>query len=227
MSVLERFIIANQRLSGAIERRLPTVFRQHIYTVYKYKAAELINRRSRQIVLDVGGGKDCPFLPFLKAPCGHLIVALDISQEELRRNRQLANKIVADAASDRLPLRDGSIDLVLSRSVVEHIRDNAVFFANCARVLRPGGIMMHAFPGRFAPFALMNQLLPNRLARRLVGYLHPHWREEDNYGFLAYYNRCYFSALKDLLHKNDFTNSGSIYFITKAFILIFSFHFTF
>jgi hypothetical protein len=51
---------------GAIERRLPAVFRQHIYTLYKYQAVELINRRNRQIVLDVGGGKDCPFLPFLK-----------------------------------------------------------------------------------------------------------------------------------------------------------------
>jgi hypothetical protein len=66
--------------------------------------------------------------------------------------------------------------------------------------------MVHAFPGRFAPFALINQLLPNRLARRLVGYLHPHWRYEDNYGFLAFYDRSYFSALRDLLHQNDLTN---------------------
>jgi hypothetical protein len=66
--------------------------------------------------------------------------------------------------------------------------------------------MVHAFPGRYAPFALINQLLPNRLARRLVGYLHPEWLEEDNYGFLAFYDRCYFSAVRDLLDCNGFEN---------------------
>jgi SAM-dependent methyltransferase len=206
MSALVRFIIANQRLSGAIERRLPAVFKQHIQTLYKYRAAELINRQSEQIVLDIGGGKDCPFLPFLEAPRGHLIIALDLSEQELRRNYQVDNKIVADAASDRLPFRDSSVDVVVSRSVVEHIANNGMFFANCARVLRPGGVMVHAFPGRFAPFALINQLLPNWLARRLVGYLHPDWRDEDNYGFLAFYDRCYFSAVQRLLLRNDFTN---------------------
>jgi SAM-dependent methyltransferase len=206
MSLLARFIAANQRLSKATEDRLPAVFKRHIQTLYKYKAAELVNRRPGQVVLDIGGGKECPFLHYLDAPSWHLIIALDLSEQELRRNRQVQHKIVADAATNRFPFRDGSADLVVSRSVVEHIRDNAAFFGNCARVLRPGGIMLHAFPGRFAPFALINQLLPNWFARRLVGYLHPEWLEEDNYGFLAFYDRCYFSAVRDLLACNGFDN---------------------
>jgi SAM-dependent methyltransferase len=205
-SLLARFIAANQRLSKATEDRLPARFKRHIQTLYKYKAAELVNRRPGQVVLDIGGGKECPFLRYLDAPRCHLIIALDLSEEELRRNHQLEHKIVGDAAANRFPFRDASADLVASRSVVEHIRDNAAFFANCARVLRPGGIMVHAFPGRYAPFALINQLLPNRLARQLVGYLHPEWLEEDNYGFLAFYDRCHFSAVRDLLDCNGFEN---------------------
>jgi SAM-dependent methyltransferase len=64
----------------------------------------------------------------------------------------------------RISIRDGSADLVVSLAVVEHIHDNAVFFRNCAYVLRPGGVMIHVFSGRFAPFALMNQLLPNPIS---------------------------------------------------------------
>jgi SAM-dependent methyltransferase len=207
MSLFARFIAANKRLSQATEARLPTAFKRHIQTVYKYHAADLINRRSGQIVLDIGGGKECPFLPYVGAPSSHLVITLDISEEELRRNHQLACKVVADAASHDLPLRDGSFDVVVSRSVVEHIRDNAAFFENCAHVLRPGGVMFHAFPGRYAPFSLMNQVLPNWFARRLVAALHPEWREEDNYGFLAFYNRCYFSAVQELLDRNGFTNA--------------------
>jgi SAM-dependent methyltransferase len=192
MSLFARFIAANKRLSKAVEDRLPGVFRRHIYTLYKYEVAALLNRRPGQIVLDVGRGKECSFLPYVDAPRTHLIVALDISEEELRRNRGLDRKIVADAAAYGFPVRDRSADMVVSRSVVEHIRDNAAFFGNCARVLGPGGVMIHAFPGRFAPFALMNRALPNPLARRLVGFLHPEWVEEDNYGFLTFYDRCYF-----------------------------------
>jgi SAM-dependent methyltransferase len=204
MSLLARFIGVNQQLSKVTEDRLPAAFRRHIQTLYKHKAAELINRRPGQVVLDIGGGKECPFLDYLEAPHRHLIIALDVSETELRRNRQLRYKIVADAAANQFPFRDGAADLVVSRSVVEHVRDNAAFFANCARVLRPGGVMVHAFPGRYAPFALINQLLPNWLARRLVGYLHPDWVEEDNYGFLAFYDRCYFSAVRDMLRRNGF-----------------------
>ena len=218
-SVLARFIAANQRLSKATEDRLPARFKRHIQTLYKYKAAQLVNRRPGQVVLDIGGGKECSFLHYLDAPARHLIIALDLSEAELRHNRQLKHKIVADAVANRFPFRDASADLVVSRSVVEHVRDNAAFFANCACVLRPGGSMVHAFPGRYAPFALINQLLPNRLARRLVGYLHPEWLEEDNFGFLAFYDRCYFSAVQDLLDRNgfeklrfDFLYYQSVYF---------------
>ena len=124
MSLLARFIAANQRRCKATENHLPAVFKRHIQTLYKYQVAELINHRHAQVVLDVGGGKECPFLPFLDPLCGHLIIALDLSDEELRHNRQLDHKIVADAAAHGFPFRDGSADLVVSRAVIEHIRDN-------------------------------------------------------------------------------------------------------
>src|SRR5215475_6284877 len=105
-SLVVRFIGANQRLSKAIEDRLPARFKRHIQTLYKYKTAELVNRQPRQVVLDIGGGKECPFLYYLGSAPEHLIVALDVSEEELRRNRQLKQKIVADAAANGFPFRD-------------------------------------------------------------------------------------------------------------------------
>jgi SAM-dependent methyltransferase len=206
MRLAAHFFAVNRQLCWAVEKKLPAAFTRHIQTLYKYEVAELLNGQSDQVVLDVGGGKECPFLPYVQDRGAHLIVAVDYSEEELRLNPLLGRKVVADAAADGFPFRDGSADLVVSRAVVEHIRDNAAFFRNCASVLRPGGTMIHAFSGRFAPFALMNQVFPNRLTRRLIGYLHPYWREEGNYGFPAFYNRCYFSAIQDLLRCNGFEN---------------------
>src|SRR6516164_1936129 len=99
MSLLARFIAANQRLSQATENRLSALFKRHIQTLYKFEVAELLNRRPGQIVLDIGGGKECPFLPFVDPRFGHLIIALDLSDEELRHNRQLDHKIVAAPAA--------------------------------------------------------------------------------------------------------------------------------
>ena len=207
MRLFAPFFAINRQLCRIVENQLPSTFTRHIQTLYKYEVADLLNQRPGQFVLDVGGGKDCPFLPYVNDPSAHLIIALDCSEDELRANPLHSCKVVADAAAGEFPFRDGTADLVVSRAVVEHLRDNAAFIRNCASVLRPGGISIHAFSGRFAPFALMNQLFPNRLTRRLIGYLHPYWREEGNYGFPAFYDRCYFSAMQDLLKWNGFENA--------------------
>jgi len=36
----------------------------------------VLNRRPGQVVLDIGGSKECPFLPCINAPRKHLIIAL-------------------------------------------------------------------------------------------------------------------------------------------------------
>jgi len=209
MSLLARFIAANRRLSQATEDRFPAAFKRHLHTLYKHKVADLLNGRPGQIVLDIGAGKDCPFLPFTKEPQGHLIIAVDNSAEQLCSNLLLERKIVADAAVRGLPFRESSIDLIVSQSVVEHLRDNAVFFENCARILRPGGLLIHTFPCKFAPFALINQLLPNKLTRRLLALFQPQWQEDC--GFPAFYDRCYFSAVRALLEHNGFENAQFIF----------------
>ena len=115
-----------------------------------------------------------------------------------------APEVVVRAISGLLD--DGFFDAIVSIDAWEYFGTDDHLLPTLLRVLRPGGFMIHAFPGKYAPFALINQLLPNRVARRLVGYLHPEWREEDNYGFLAFYDHCCFSAVRDLLDCNGFKN---------------------
>lgn len=49
------------------------------------------------------------------------------------------------ASAEHLPLRDGSIDVVLARDVLEHVDDVAAL-AEVHRVLRPGGLLLAAVP---------------------------------------------------------------------------------
>ena len=52
--------------------------------------------------------------------------------------------IVADATA--LPFRSGAVDRVASNSVLEHIAYPHEVLAECHRVLRPGGVMVHVMP---------------------------------------------------------------------------------
>jgi SAM-dependent methyltransferase len=45
-------------------------------------------------------------------------------------------------ADGSLPLADESVDAVISTQVLEHVRDPALYLAECSRVLRPGGRLL-------------------------------------------------------------------------------------
>lgn len=65
-------------------------------------------------------------------------------------------------SSGRFPLEDESIDLVVSDFVVEHVRDPDLFFAECWRVLRPGGHLAIRTSNARGYVALLARLIPNR-----------------------------------------------------------------
>lgn len=49
----------------------------------------------------------------------------------------------------RLPFEDSSVDVVVSDQVLEHVLDYPQAIAELHRVMRPGGVFLHAFPSRY------------------------------------------------------------------------------
>ena len=49
-------------------------------------------------------------------------------------------------SADALPFEDGSFDTVLCTQVIEHVRTPNAVIAECARVLRPGGVLIVTAP---------------------------------------------------------------------------------
>lgn len=187
MSLFSRWNRWNIALSDAIEERLPEPFTRSLLHRHELVVAEAMNTRPGLAVLDVGGGSAAPFASHRRPELGTWLIGTDILEEQMRHNRAVDARIVSDACRG-LPLRGDSVDLVVTRSVMEHLPDNLQFLTECRRVLKRGGRAFCVMPSRRAPFAWINRLLPERLKQRLLYAFYPEWR--DACGFRAHYDRC-------------------------------------
>jgi arsenite methyltransferase len=96
-----------------------------------------------EAVADVGAGTGLLTLGSVDrvGPDGD-VIAIDVSidaLEELRANTTAPNISYLVGQADVLPLRDGSVDAVLTRSVLIYVDDKAEAAREFERVLRPGG----------------------------------------------------------------------------------------
>ena len=224
-NLVRSFFALNRRASVKIRRYIPQEGLD-LYARYEDRVAGLMSSRPCQVVLDVGSGKHCPFAGRRDPALHTKILGVDIALEEMAGNSGLDARFVANVASG-LPLGDGTVDLITSSAVLEHLQDVELFVKDSARVLRHGGNFIQVFPSKFAPFAVINQLLPRGFSQRLIWFLAP--EKKGTCGFPAFYNRCYYSALRNLLDKNqleligvEFSYFQSDYFnfFAPAFLLV-------
>ena len=162
-----------------------------------------MNSGSPVLVVDAGAGKESRFARMRDPRSQARIIGVDVSAKELAPNRDVDEKRVYDAAIG-LPFDDGSVDVVTSNALVEHLADVEAFVTHSARVLKPGGRWIHLFTSKFAPFAIVNQLLPPSVGKRVLDVLFPEQRAEGRIGFRAYYDRCFASGLGKLLDRHGF-----------------------
>lgn len=77
---------------------------------------------------------------------GDTLICADLSQEMLNCCQHLAsdryNLKLLKLHHEKLPLPDSSVDVVTMNSVLHHIPNTKNILSECARVLRPGGMLM-------------------------------------------------------------------------------------
>ncbi|MEY3360391.1 MAG: hypothetical protein RL531_110 [Actinomycetota bacterium] len=119
---------------------------------------------SRILDLACGTGDLCRDL---QRVAGHRPIGIDFSAGMLAHAHTDAPLVRGDAL--RLPTPDGAADGVTCGFALRNFTSLPEFFAECARVLRPGGRFAFLDPARprFAPFRIGNDLWFHRIVPRI------------------------------------------------------------
>ncbi len=135
------------------ERTIPDLdienywFRRH-QVVYQRLATHCVGRDVLEAGCGEGYGAD------LIAERARRVVAVDYDEAAVAHVRSRYPRVeVMRANLAELPLPDASMDVVVNFQVIEHLWDQTQFVKECARVLRPSGLLMMSTPNRitFSP----------------------------------------------------------------------------
>jgi SAM-dependent methyltransferase len=135
------------------ERTIPDLdienywFRRH-EVVYQRLAPRCAGRDVLEAGCGEGYGAD------LIAKVARRVVAVDYDEFAVAHVLSRYPRVEALQANlAELPLPDASVDVVVNFQVIEHLWDQPQFLAECARVLRPSGLLMVSTPNRvtFSP----------------------------------------------------------------------------
>jgi SAM-dependent methyltransferase len=115
---------------------------------FRYRMASDIAHGGSVLEVGCGSGMGLPYL----APHARMVVGGDYTMALLREARKHvpdSNLVRFDA--QHLPFRDGVFDTVLMLEMIYYVADQDAAFAECRRVLRPGGRLMVCLPNRDRP----------------------------------------------------------------------------
>ena len=121
--VLRTVIDTNVKWSRATERRLGLQTDKTLWRHFEQEADALLRALpDGAVVLDLGGGRRCVYAGSVQPPGRLTLIAVDVSAEELALNSDVTETRVADVA-EGLPMPTASVDLVLSRALLEHVEN--------------------------------------------------------------------------------------------------------
>ncbi len=129
------------------ERMIPecsdaTTFWEHIYR-YRLAAKYVQGKR----VLDIACGEGYGSASLAASGAAH-VLGVDISQEACDHATARYGIETRVGSAEDIPLESKSVDVLVSFETIEHVPHPARMIEECARVVRPGGLIVISTPNR-------------------------------------------------------------------------------
>jgi len=172
---------------------------------YSYELQNLIDKhiKKRQFcsVLEVGGIDR----PLLRKAEGYIYDGLDIEYKP-------ACKMIYDhfyVQSVEEPIRN-KYDIIISKTVLEHVKNNFLSAHQMYKALNRGGITIHYVPCKYHPYSLILRTTRPGLQKTLIRILRP-WAIGTT-GYIAFFDRCSPKEMGKVFDKVGYKNINIIRF---------------
>jgi SAM-dependent methyltransferase len=141
-------------------------------------------------VLEIGGGRG-PLMTPCEAASARIAYAVnDIDARELAMGPAEFEKVQFDVAGVVDTSLLGRFDLIISRMVMEHVRDAERAWTNMCGLLAPGGVALAFHPTLYAPPFLINWLAPEALTAPVLRFFFADRHDAEYPKFPARYELC-------------------------------------
>jgi SAM-dependent methyltransferase len=180
------------RAEPLIEKYYPSA--QHPYRLFETRVKNLL--RSNSILLDAGCGRTAERLQRL-SPFARFGIGIDL----VKFQNPSSGLQLLKADLEHIPLRSCSVDVVMSVSVMEHLRNPIGAYQEIHRVLKPGGRFLFLTPNLWDYGSLAAKFIPSLLHPFLVARSEGR-KEQDT--FPTYFRTNTLRAVRKLAHQSGF-----------------------
>lgn len=154
----------------------------------------VMNRIKQNSFILEAGGID---RPLLNKGSNIIYDGLDIEYRE--KCSEIYDHFIVQSIEDPI---NGKYDLIISRTLLEHVPDNRNAFKSIYASLNDKGVTIHYQPSKYHPYSLILRAVGNRGQRFLIRKLRP-W-SADFTGYPAYFSYCSPRQMRKLLTETGF-----------------------
>lgn len=191
-AMLKRLIKINRDISGDFIQKYPNFShgRRTVAADFERVLEQLMEKRGSGpfTVLEIGGIDR----PRLKKDPRYCYVGLDVDVKE--NCYQIYDEFYVQSVEEPIPVR---ADLIISKSVLEHVPNVGLSFQRMYDCLNEGGEMLHLLPGGYHPYSLATKFVGHTWQKKLIGLLLTP-DAAQRLGYKTYYHLCSYRQMKRL-----------------------------
>lgn len=178
--LFEKMVCFNMELTKSFDRKFPNfTVRESFIDKLILIIQSLIEQNEFGHILEVGGIDR----PLLKRSEKIEYDGIDIEYRE--NSKDLYDNFYMQSIEE--PIQK-SYDLIISTSLLEHVKNNTLGFTQMYNALNHNGRIVHYTPSKYHPYSMILRSIGVNLQRKLIKFLRP-WAQ-DSTGYQAYFDKC-------------------------------------
>jgi len=189
----------------------------HPYTVYENEIMRWLE--PSDVLLDAGCGRTAPVL-IKFADKAKKVIGVDLEKSACSHPK--LQYICSDISNIDMP--DASVDMVISRAVLEHVEYPEKVFSEVSRILKAGGHFISLVPNYYDYASLVSFIVPNKFHKTIVANAEG---RDVNDTFKAYYRANTHGKLKRLadgfgfkIGRMEYVNQYPNYFMFNPYLFL-------